>query len=100
MDPQTIVERLCRSFGVSADFGERILPLVEKAMECPEPKRKRLLALVERSFEHEAQRRAQQMSPSQLPPEDLRLVNTVAGLLHGWSPPMWLKLWVRTQKRP
>ena len=39
------------------------------------------------------------MSPRDLPPQDWDVVKTVAAVLHGWKPPVWLRVWEETQRR-
>ena len=40
------------------------------------------------------------MSPRELPPQDWDVVKTVAAVLHEWKPPVWLRVWEQTQRRP
>jgi len=94
MDVNQTIEELCATYGVPRAFGERVRPLIERAFEVPPPKRDRLLQLVERSFAEEA-RLSPRTPPmkSRLTPQEISTLKTVAGILHGWSPPVWLSVW-------
>jgi len=85
--PQDIIRRLSARFGVPVSFGQRMLPLLERATALEGDPRKRILDLVERSYAHEAELRRSREPPS---PEEQRVLSTVAGILHGWEPPGWL----------
>lgn len=93
MSPPEFVQSLCRRYGVPTAFGERMLPLVERSKKVRPEMRERLLAFVERSFAAEATRRSGEESPPD--PREAQVLRTVAGALHGWSPPPWLDLWAR-----
>ena len=93
MSPQEFVQSLCSRYGVPRVFGERMLPLVERSKKVRPEMRERLLAFVERSFAAEATRRAGEPSPPD--PREAQVLRTVAGALHGWTPPPWLDLWAR-----
>ena len=92
MNVDDIILDLCRRFGVSKEFGRRLRPLVSRAQKSPSDARKRIMALVERSFAQEANR-TQAESACPLPPADRKLLGVVAGILHRWQPPKWLKYW-------
>ena len=99
MEPQKKINELCRKHGVSPAFGNRLRPLLEKAVVSPPEKRQRLIELVERSFEEEGRRVRRLLAPADLPPEEFDLIKTVAGALHSWDPPLWLRLWEEAQRR-
>ena len=99
MDPAQRIADLCRRYGVSSDFGNRLTPLVARACESPPEKRRRLLDVVERSFAEEARRQKGRPSVRDLPPEDRKMISTVASVLHGWNPPTWLRLWEECRRR-
>ena len=97
MDVEKTISELCQSYRVPRSFGERMRPLLQRAAESAPEKQERLLQLVERSFVEEARRtRPSPAKASQyLTPEELKVVRTVANILHEWHPPTWLKLWTR-----
>ncbi|MEW6072065.1 MAG: hypothetical protein AB1726_05630 [Planctomycetota bacterium] len=105
MDPRRTIEELCRQYGVPAAFGQRLLPLVERAAQSPPEKRDRLLQMVIRSFAEEARRRTEDRETRVrrarflrgLSPGERRMLKTVAAVLHHWSPPPWLEGWGERQ---
>jgi len=98
MDIERTIADLCRRYGVPPDFGERMRPLLETARGKKPRVRLRLLRMVKQSFEEEARRIRATMSPRDMPPEDWNVIRAVATVLHGWSPPVWLRVWVQTQR--
>jgi len=99
--PERIIRRLSRRFGVSEDFGRRLRPLLERALESPPEARRRILDLVERSYAHQAlidQEEARLAGPP--PPPDETALEAVARVLHGWSPPDWLVRWTEEGSAP
>ena len=92
MTPLDLLRELCRRYGVSEDFGLRLRPLIERALKSPPEARRRILEMVERSFHQEASR-LPRPQPVQLTEADRRILRTVAGILHAWEPPDWLKQW-------
>lgn len=85
---------LCTRFRVSLDFGRRLQPLVEKAVQAEPEKRRLLLELVERSFAEEARRaELEDEEDGSGSPDDRRALNAVASVLHGWNPPSWFERW-------
>lgn len=96
--PHTIAD-LCRKYGVSTEFGNRLRPLFERARESQPEKQRRLLEIIERSFAEEARRNKARMKPQDLAPEEFGLVRAVARALHAWDPPLWLRLWQEAQRR-
>lgn len=85
MDPHHLLESLCRRHGVQPRRGERLLPLLEWALKCPEQTRDRLLELAERGLESDAQG---------FPLDDAivdktterALLLAVARVMHAWRP--------------
>lgn len=86
MNAEKWIERSCRRYGVSREFGERLLPLVQRARGAAPDVRKRILDLVESSLEREASA----LALERLPRPEERALTTIAGVLHRWSPPDWL----------
>ncbi|MFT5289226.1 MAG: hypothetical protein ACI8QS_003441 [Planctomycetota bacterium] len=101
MDPNELIQDLCVRHGVPRAFGERLRPLLVRAQRVGPVARQRILDLVTRSFEEEGKRvRADQRNSAgtaALSREDLRVVQTVADVLHGWVPPGWLNSWGKHQ---
>lgn len=101
MTPRERIRDLCQRYGVSAAFGERMLPLAERAQEVRPDLQERLHAFLERSFVAQAEvealeAKADRASPwTPASPAEDRLVRTVAGVLHGWEPPRWLDRWAQ-----
>jgi len=102
MNPREYIKDLCRRYGVSSEFGFRLQPLVERAGRAEPAKRERLLDLVVRSFQQEANRKEEdQASPGPravLTMADRKALATVASILHQWSPPRWLDSWGKKKK--
>jgi hypothetical protein len=101
MTPRERIRDLCQRYGVSSAFGERMLPLAERAEDVRPDLRARMHAFIERSFlaqaETEAREAAAEAASPWTPadPEEERLVRTVASVLHEWEPPRWLDTWAR-----
>jgi len=93
MEDHTQLELLCQRYGVPLSFGERLLPLLQRAQEATPDIRERILQLVETSFEQEAQRLAL-LQLARRPAQDENLC-TLAALLHEWAPPRWILDWDR-----
>jgi hypothetical protein len=91
-DAERIIRALCEKYGVPLDFGLRLTPLVARAQKSPADARRRIMEMVERSFAQEAVSRVEDSSEED-PGADLRLLKTVAQLLHDWRPPPWLDGW-------
>ena len=98
MNARRIIAELCKRFGVSQEFGRRLLPLVERATRSDTEKGRRLLEMIERSFAEEARRVASQ-GPANLTSEEWRMLSTVARVLHDWNPPRWLHYWEEHTRR-
>ncbi|MAB80161.1 MAG: hypothetical protein CMJ89_12485 [Planctomycetes bacterium] len=90
MDASKIINELCARYGVSEEFGRRIQPLVERADKVRPELKKRILEMVERSFIEEARRQKECNPIKNLDPAERKLLSTVAAVLHGWKPPLWL----------
>ncbi len=99
MDPNRTITELCRKYGVPREFGKRMLPLLERARNASSAKRRRLVELVERSFAEEARRLLELPSPRDFQPDEWGVIKTVAGVLHAWDPPIWLRLWGQGRRR-
>lgn len=99
MDTDRTIADLCRRYGVPREFGNRLRPLLERARGKRPKVRLRLLRMVELSFEEEARRLRATMSPRELPLKDWNILKTVAGVLHGWTPPLWLRIWEETRQK-
>ena len=96
MDPDQIIYDLCERYGVSPDFGHRLRPLITRAQKSSPEARQRIMDMVERSFAQEATRQ-EALPLDELPDGDRRILVTVAGILHSWRPPTWLKFWNELQ---
>jgi hypothetical protein len=77
--------------GVSQNFGERFLPLIERGLAAEAEIGARILQLVESSFEKEHMRRAGESALRQT--QERKVLEVVAGVLHAWNPPDWLLQW-------
>ena len=93
MESRKIILELCARFGVPEDFGMRLSPLIKRACQSEPEARRRIMDMVERSFIEEAGRIRKQRPLSSLPESERRLLAMVAGILHNWRPPVWLRMW-------
>ncbi len=84
MDPQQLLQELCRRVGLDADGQADLLPLTERAAQAPPDERRRLLALVLEALLLRAGRGARAPEGERALEEGLLLA--VARALHGWSP--------------
>jgi len=98
MTPLDLIRELCARHGVAESFGLRLRPLIERALKSPPEARRRILDMVERSFAQEATREGR--AGRTLPEADRRILTTVAGILHAWDPPEWLKQWGQLRRDP
>ena len=89
MTPRQHLTDLCDRYGLPHERGERLLPLVERALSAPDGLKKRILGLVEGNLERESKRR-QDDREAEL---DERMLKVVARLIHSWSAPDWLENW-------
>lgn len=84
MTPENLLRSMCERHGLPAEYGQRLLPLVRRAMEAPDEVRERLLALVDGNLATRAQG-----EPDGAPSErdvDHDVLVAVARVLHAWSP--------------
>ena len=94
MSPSDIIDDLCQEYGVSTDFGQRLRPLVKRAVGAEPTAKKRIMDLVRRSFAEEASRTSDpEPIESFLNEGELLLLRTVSAILHDWNPPGWLGSW-------
>ena len=84
MTPENLLRSMCERHGLPADYGQRLLPLVRRAMEAPDEVRERILALVDGNLANRAQGEADEDEVARDLDEDILLA--VARVLHGWSP--------------
>jgi hypothetical protein len=84
MTPENLLRSMCERHGLPADYGQRLLPLVRRAMEAPDEVRERILALVDGNLANRAQGEPPKDDAARGPDEDILLA--VARVLHGWSP--------------
>jgi hypothetical protein len=84
MTPEDTLRALCKRNQVPYSEGERLLPIVRRALEAPETTRERILALVERNL----QQRADGVVASEKLARDLEreILLAVARVLHDWTP--------------
>jgi hypothetical protein len=99
MTPQQYLERLGRRFDVPPGYGERFVPLVRRALDAGPQVRRRILQLVRASFAREAERCTRRREQRRRVP-DWQLVETVARILHNWSPPAWAEKRQRDEGEP
>lgn len=90
MTPRSILRDLCDRYGLPEADGERLLPLIERALKAPPGVRERILELVEDNLQRESRRRSACLEQAQ----DERMLLAVAKILHPWTPPDWLERWV------
>ena len=99
MSPQEHIKDLCQRYDVSPNFGERMLPLAQRAQEVRPELRRRMIAFLERSFvaqaEVEAAEAVEAARKAPPTPEEQRILATVAGVLDRWDPPRWLDQWAK-----
>lgn len=78
---------------VPQTFGERFVPLVERALAAQPEIGSRILQLVTSSFEKEHERRADELAVRRS--QERQMLTVVASVLHAWNPPDWLLQWRR-----
>ena len=88
MPPRDLLDRLYGRYPVTLVFGERFLPLLERAEHASPEIRARIHELVAHSFERESKRSSPLEGVS-----DHALIQLVAAILVDWSPPAWLVGW-------
>lgn len=84
MDPQELLQDLCRRHGLDPGEHADLLPLTERAAEAPLDERQRLLGLVFEALRLRASRAGRAPELERAIEEGLLLA--VARALHGWSP--------------
>ncbi len=84
MTPESTLRSLCERNQVPYSDGERLLPIVRRALEAPDDTRDRILALVERNL----QQRGDGVGVQEKLARDLEheILLAVARVLHNWSP--------------
>jgi hypothetical protein len=84
MTPEDTLRALCERTQVPYSDGERLLPIVRRALEAPDATRERILALVERNL----QQRGGGSAGSEKLARDLEneILLAVARVLHDWTP--------------
>ena len=90
MNPLKILTSLCAHFDVPVAKGQKLIPLIERALEAPEPIKGRILSLVKRTLKREAERHQTAQREREL---DERMLGVVAKVVHPWTPPNWLRSW-------
>ena len=85
MTPENLLRSMCERHGLPADYGERLIPLVRRAMAAPDEVRDRILALVDGNL---AQHAAKDGNPCPVPTPDpdTEELHAVARVLHNWTP--------------
>jgi hypothetical protein len=84
MTPESTLRALCERNQVPYSHGERLLPIVRRALEAPQATRERILALVERDLRERAGSAAVPAKPARDPDQEILLA--VARVLHDWTP--------------
>jgi hypothetical protein len=85
MDPHTLLDSLCQRHGVQPDRGERLLPLLEWALRCPQRARDHFLDLAERGLADDARGLPIDDRSVDLVTERALLL-AVAKVMHAWKP--------------
>jgi hypothetical protein len=84
MSPELTLRALCARNQVPYSDGERLLPIVRRALEAPDEARDRILALVEQNLR---QRGTGVAGHARLALDtEQEILVAVARVLHGWSP--------------
>jgi AcrR family transcriptional regulator len=94
MTPDQILQSLCERYHLPPARAERLIPLIERALQAPPGVRERILELVESNVERESRRKKPSDRELAL---DERMLGVVARIIHAWNPPDWLDRW--TNKR-
>lgn len=84
MDPQQLLQELCRRVGLDANEHADLLPLTERAVKAPPDERQRLLGLILDALLLRSGRGAR--APHSESALEQGLLLAVARALHGWSP--------------
>ena len=83
MTPESLLQVLCERNGVPYSSGERLLPLVRRALEAPEQVRDRILILVDRNLREQSPEGGTEKIYQELEEE---ILVAVAKVLHDWTP--------------
>lgn len=84
MNAENLLRAMCERHGLPADYGQRLLPLVRRALLAPQPVRDRILRLVDTNLRSCAEGQVDQEKLwSTL---DHEVLVAVARVLHGWTP--------------
>ena len=84
MNPQNLLQAMCKRHGIPTKTGERLLPLIRKALEAPAEVRNRILFLVDRNLAEKAKGiESEKRLWNEL---DQDVLVAVARVLHGWNP--------------
>ena len=78
MDARTELERLCTRYAVPLEHGQRLLPLIERALRAPPELRQRILEVVEATLNADAEELSRSKDLEQ------RILIAVAQVLHAW----------------
>jgi len=84
MTPESTLRELCERNQVPYSYGERLLPIVRRALEAPDLTRDRILALVERNLQQRADGEAGHEKLARELEHEILLA--VARVLHDWTP--------------
>lgn len=84
MNAENLLRAMCERHGLPPDYGQRLLPLVRRALLAPQPVRDRILRLVDTNLKSCADGSVDQHKLwGDL---DKEVLVAVARVLHGWSP--------------
>ncbi len=92
MTPEQFLSDLCRRHGIERSRGEKLLPLVRRAMDSPEEVRDRVLRIVEDSIAGRVR------EDPRVQARDERVLVAVARVLHGWNPGDPFLTWGETRQ--
>lgn len=84
MNAESLLRALCQRNQVPYSYGERLLPLVRRALEAPEQVRDRILVLVDRNLKDHAQGAVGHEKLYRDLEEEILVA--VARVLHDWTP--------------
>jgi len=84
MTPELTLRALCERNQIPYSDGERLLPIVRRALQAPDDARDRILALVENNLRQRGQGIAGQETLALDLEQEILLA--VARVLHDWSP--------------
>ena len=86
MDPERLLERLCRRHGVDPGDATRLRPLLERALISSPRVRTRILSLIESHLARRSEAGAPPSADSVERELDEEVLVSVARTLHHWSP--------------